>query len=256
MLGVWVLPKRKAEQGQLEVSVAILALFTARPQVAWRSVAKADVTSELAGSSVLPASYCSYALHADAGPRAQIADGITVVRQRANSYLRHGADVTLGHVCGGMYGTQVRETRELLLPLANRLGVWKLKTALEDMCMKHEAPEAYAEVRTALRALSGGDAQAAIRAAVADADAVARAAGVTPLDVAGREKNVAGVWKKVRAVHHTCALDAPTVDPPNPSRRLVHSPTHSPLSRRAVAYSPFRPPRLRLHGPRPSTGNS
>lgn len=40
----------------------------------------------------------------------------------------------------------VRETRELLLPLASRLGVWKLKTALEDACMQHEDPAAYAQV--------------------------------------------------------------------------------------------------------------
>ena len=133
---------------------------------------------------------------------------------------------------GTVRGTQVRETRELLLPLANRLGVWKLKTALEDMCMKHESPAAYAEVRTALRALSGGDAQTAIRTAVAEADAVARAAGVTLLDVAGREKNVAGVWKKVRT-RDVCSR--PTLD--QPVKRLVHSPVHS----RAEGFPPCPP---------------
>lgn len=52
-------------------------------------------------------------------------------------------------------------------------------------------------MRDALRALSGGDAETAIRIAVEDATAAVCFAGVTPLDVVGREKHVAGVWKKL-----------------------------------------------------------
>jgi hypothetical protein len=52
----------------------------------------------------------------------------------------------LRSVAAGDADALVRDTRQLLLPLANRLGVWKLKTALEDACMQHDAPAAYAQV--------------------------------------------------------------------------------------------------------------
>src|SRR6204780_160197 len=43
-----------------------------------------------------------------------------------------------------------RETREILAPLANRLGVWSLKWELEDLSFRYLEPEAYHRIAAAL----------------------------------------------------------------------------------------------------------
>ncbi len=40
-----------------------------------------------------------------------------------------------------------RETLEIFVPLANRLGVWKIKTELEDLCFKYLYPNEYERVK-------------------------------------------------------------------------------------------------------------
>lgn len=40
-----------------------------------------------------------------------------------------------------------RETLEVYVPIANRLGLWKIKTELEDLCFMHLYPKEYEEVK-------------------------------------------------------------------------------------------------------------
>ncbi|MFN3264635.1 MAG: RelA/SpoT family protein [Aquificaceae bacterium] len=41
-----------------------------------------------------------------------------------------------------------RETLEIYVPIANRLGLWKIKTELEDLCFMHLYPKEYEEVKS------------------------------------------------------------------------------------------------------------
>ncbi|MDW8066417.1 MAG: bifunctional (p)ppGpp synthetase/guanosine-3',5'-bis(diphosphate) 3'-pyrophosphohydrolase [Aquificaceae bacterium] len=41
-----------------------------------------------------------------------------------------------------------RETLEIYVPIANRLGLWKVKTELEDLCFMHLYPKEYEEVKS------------------------------------------------------------------------------------------------------------
>ncbi|MCS7307049.1 MAG: RelA/SpoT family protein, partial [Aquificaceae bacterium] len=40
-----------------------------------------------------------------------------------------------------------KETLEIYVPIANRLGLWKIKTELEDLCFMHLYPKEYEEVK-------------------------------------------------------------------------------------------------------------
>jgi GTP diphosphokinase / guanosine-3',5'-bis(diphosphate) 3'-diphosphatase len=40
------------------------------------------------------------------------------------------------------------ETREIFAPLANRLGIWRIKWELEDLCFKYLEPESYGKIKS------------------------------------------------------------------------------------------------------------
>ncbi len=90
-----------------------------------------------------------------------------------------------------------RETRDLYAPLANRLGIGKIKTELDELVFRHLAPEPYGQVVTELesrRKVSDRfihEMQEKLTKAIADAGIEA--------EIGGRTKSIDSIYRKMRA---------------------------------------------------------
>jgi GTP pyrophosphokinase len=96
-----------------------------------------------------------------------------------------------------MQAAIARETLDLYAPLANRLGVWQLKWALEDLAFRLLEPETYRQLARLLdekrveRERFIAEAMAQVRSRLA-------AAGIRA-EVSGRPKHIVSIWNKMRA---------------------------------------------------------
>jgi len=92
------------------------------------------------------------------------------------------------------------ETRAIIAPLANRLGVWNLKWELEDLAFRYLEPEDYHRTAQAL-AERRVDRERYIEALCERIRTELRAAGIEPLAVYGRPKHIYSIWNKMRRKH-------------------------------------------------------
>jgi RelA/SpoT family (p)ppGpp synthetase len=88
-----------------------------------------------------------------------------------------------------------RETLDIYAPIANRLGINSMKTALEDLGFKHLHPYRYRVLENALRKSKGSQKQIVKSITTKIEDAMA-AEGIQG-DVAGREKHLYSIYKKM-----------------------------------------------------------
>jgi len=89
------------------------------------------------------------------------------------------------------------ETREILAPLANRLGVWSLKWELEDLSFRYLAPEDYHRIARAL-AERRVDRERYIEQVCALLQRELGGAGITAATVYGRPKHIYSIWRKMQ----------------------------------------------------------
>jgi GTP pyrophosphokinase len=89
------------------------------------------------------------------------------------------------------------ETREILAPLANRLGVWRLKWELEDLSFRYLEPEAYHRIARALSERRV-DRERYIGEVCALLQRELSQAGVAALAVYGRPKHIYSIWRKMQ----------------------------------------------------------
>jgi GTP pyrophosphokinase len=107
--------------------------------------------------------------------------------------------VLLRHARSLSPGAQYRaalETREILAPLASRLGVWNLKWELEDLAFRYLEPVEYHRIAAAL-AERRVDRERYIESVCATLATELRAAGVTAA-VNGRPKHIFSIARKMR----------------------------------------------------------
>ncbi|MGH8232415.1 MAG: RelA/SpoT family protein, partial [Steroidobacteraceae bacterium] len=89
------------------------------------------------------------------------------------------------------------EAREVLAPLANRLGVWSLKWELEDLSFRYLEPEHYHHIARAL-AERRVDRERYIDGVCALLQRELRAAGISDAAVYGRPKHIYSIWRKMQ----------------------------------------------------------
>eukprot|EP00250_Pteridium_aquilinum_P011200 c198_g1_i1 orf=267-2537(-) len=87
-----------------------------------------------------------------------------------------------------------KETMEVFVPLAGRLGIWSWKAELEDLCFKHLKHQDYQELSIKL---SEGIRERTIMSAIQTLDESLLSKGVQYLDLCGRPKNLYSIHKKM-----------------------------------------------------------
>ncbi|KAL8466324.1 hypothetical protein ACS0TY_035438 [Phlomoides rotata] len=87
-----------------------------------------------------------------------------------------------------------KETLEIFVPLANRLGISTLKVQLEDLCFKHLYPEHHQELSSKL--LKSFD-EALITSSLDKLEQVLKAGGISFHCASGRHKSLYGIYSKM-----------------------------------------------------------
>ena len=91
-----------------------------------------------------------------------------------------------------------KETLEIFVPIANRLGLTFLKSELEDLCFRYVEPEAYAEIEAYIQE-SQADREEYTQRVVKALQAKLAAEGVT-CDIKGRAKHRYSIFRKMERV--------------------------------------------------------
>jgi GTP pyrophosphokinase len=110
--------------------------------------------------------------------------------------LRHFAARKGAGVDADMQGAIARETLDLYAPLANRLGVWQLKWALEDLAFRLLEPDTYRQLARLLDE-KRIERERFIADAVAQLNQRLAAAGIRA-EVSGRPKHIVSIHNKMR----------------------------------------------------------
>ncbi|TDJ25344.1 MAG: bifunctional (p)ppGpp synthetase/guanosine-3',5'-bis(diphosphate) 3'-pyrophosphohydrolase [Gammaproteobacteria bacterium] len=90
-----------------------------------------------------------------------------------------------------------QEVNLIFAPLANRLGIWRLKWELEDLALRYLQPDVYMQIA---KQLDGRRTQreAQVEEIVSLIEAKLSKAGIAAM-VSGRAKNIFSIWRKMRA---------------------------------------------------------
>jgi guanosine-3',5'-bis(diphosphate) 3'-pyrophosphohydrolase len=90
-----------------------------------------------------------------------------------------------------------RETMEIYAPLAERIGMVRVKEELQTLAFRQLEPEAFATIQARLNFLRGQGADV-IEDVRGELRRVCEAAGITVLEVTGREKSPFSIWEKMQ----------------------------------------------------------
>ncbi len=90
-----------------------------------------------------------------------------------------------------------RETMELFAPLANRLGIYKIRRELEDLSLKYLEPERYKEIE-ALLAADKDDEPSYIAQAITVLRERLDQESITPIEISGRPKHIYSIYTKMQ----------------------------------------------------------
>ncbi len=90
-----------------------------------------------------------------------------------------------------------QETRDVFAPLANRLGIWRIKWELEDLAFKYLEPEAYRRIQE-LVAEKRADREAQLAAAINRLQERLAGMGFGYLEISGRPKHLYSIYQKMQ----------------------------------------------------------
>jgi GTP pyrophosphokinase len=103
---------------------------------------------------------------------------------------------TLGHVPPEKQQRIARETIEIYAPIAHRLGIWKIKWDLEDLCLRYLDPDTYREISDRV-AKKRGERESAVTSVVDLLRAQFEKLGIAA-DVTGRPKHFYSIYTKLK----------------------------------------------------------
>ena len=103
---------------------------------------------------------------------------------------------TLGSLPEPKQRAIARETVEIYAPIAHRLGIWKIKWDLEDLCLRYLEPEVYREIAERV-AKKRGEREAAVDGVVELLRAQFAKVSIDA-DVTGRPKHFYSIYTKLR----------------------------------------------------------
>ncbi len=103
---------------------------------------------------------------------------------------------TLGNLPPAKQERIARETLDIYAPIAHRLGIWKIKWDLEDLCLRYLDPEAYREIADRV-AKKRTERETAVDAVVAQLREQFDALGIDA-DVTGRPKHFYSIYSKLK----------------------------------------------------------
>ncbi|MBK8013504.1 MAG: bifunctional (p)ppGpp synthetase/guanosine-3',5'-bis(diphosphate) 3'-pyrophosphohydrolase [Deltaproteobacteria bacterium] len=104
---------------------------------------------------------------------------------------------TLDHMAPDKVERIARETLEIYAPLANRLGMFWVKSSLEDLALEHLHPADFKQISEKLEATAKSR-----RTYIEDVKATLLRKlqeGEVPAEVSGRVKHVYSIWRKMKA---------------------------------------------------------
>lgn len=89
-----------------------------------------------------------------------------------------------------------RETLDIFAPLANRLGIWRIKSELEDLSFRWLDPNSYKDLAKAMQQKQAEREKLVIRVK-AELERELANAGI-PVIVTGRPKHIYSIWRKMK----------------------------------------------------------
>jgi GTP diphosphokinase / guanosine-3',5'-bis(diphosphate) 3'-diphosphatase len=104
---------------------------------------------------------------------------------------------TLEHLTSEKQQRIAQETREIFVPLANRLGFGNIKWELEDLTFKYLEPNAYREMQ-ALVADKRIDREMRLEAAVVSLRQQLEESGLSKFKISGRPKHLYSIYRKMQ----------------------------------------------------------
>ncbi|MFA4931047.1 MAG: bifunctional (p)ppGpp synthetase/guanosine-3',5'-bis(diphosphate) 3'-pyrophosphohydrolase [Patescibacteria group bacterium] len=109
---------------------------------------------------------------------------------------------TLQYVPISKQGRIAEETMDIYVPLANRVGLWQLKSALEDACFKYLYPHDYIKLHAEVAATTSRS-QKYIDRVIKTIDKELKKANLRNYEISGRTKNLYGIYQKTIQKHKT-----------------------------------------------------
>ncbi|MBA3533970.1 MAG: bifunctional (p)ppGpp synthetase/guanosine-3',5'-bis(diphosphate) 3'-pyrophosphohydrolase [Ardenticatenales bacterium] len=89
-----------------------------------------------------------------------------------------------------------RETLDIFAPLANRLGIWKIKWELEDLCLRYLEPEVFCSLVERLNERHE-EREAYVEEVITSLQRALEETGIKG-DVSGRSKHIYSIYKKMK----------------------------------------------------------
>jgi GTP pyrophosphokinase len=102
---------------------------------------------------------------------------------------------TLGSMPGHKQVRIAQQTMEIYAPLANRLGIWQVKSELEDLAFRFLKPEEYERITGELKR-RGADTEEVFRPIMRELEDLIAAAGIRA-EMSARKKHIYSIYRKM-----------------------------------------------------------